>query len=519
MTPPDRAPAGDLLLLAVAVAAVSTSAPLIAGADAPSLSIAFWRNALSLPILAVWVLAQRSERAGWRARSTADRHRSMLAGAFLGAHFAAWIPSLSLHVGGVVGRARGDAARLGCADRPPARRADPPEHLGGDRPRSGRHAGAHRRRPVDLRAARCSATSSRMVGGMLAAAYVTVGAEVRRHVSTVSYALVCYATAAALLLALCVTTRQALTGYDRDTWLAIGGLVLGAQLLGHTLVNLVLRSLSPTAVSVAILFEILGATRDRTDRLRRDAARGRLAGRPPDRGRSGRRRPVRPRCQRPGRPRRCAHVTQPRFVPVLDLPDDWSGAITVVVQQGQVARPRRAPRRCRPPAPTAGARHARRGGLLGDRPRRRWRPRRGARRARCPLMAPLRAGRRPRGGRWPGGPCSSSSGIAPRASAAAAASPTEPMPGERARRCPSCGLLAFPRLAPAVITLDRARRRGAARPRAGRSRCRCTAASPASSSPARRWRRRSTARCARRSAWSWPTSGTSPASRGPSRTR
>lgn len=30
---------------------------------------------------------------------------------------------------------------------------------------------------------------------------------------------------------------------------------------------------------------------------------------------------------------------------------------------------------------------------------------------------------------------------------------TEPAPGERARRCPDCGLLAFPRLAPAVITL------------------------------------------------------------------
>ncbi|HZQ86973.1 MAG TPA: NAD(+) diphosphatase [Acidimicrobiales bacterium] len=30
---------------------------------------------------------------------------------------------------------------------------------------------------------------------------------------------------------------------------------------------------------------------------------------------------------------------------------------------------------------------------------------------------------------------------------------TEPSLGERARRCPSCGLLAFPRLAPAVITL------------------------------------------------------------------
>jgi NAD+ diphosphatase len=31
--------------------------------------------------------------------------------------------------------------------------------------------------------------------------------------------------------------------------------------------------------------------------------------------------------------------------------------------------------------------------------------------------------------------------------------PTEPAPGERAMRCPSCGLLAFPRLAPAVIVL------------------------------------------------------------------
>lgn len=33
------------------------------------------------------------------------------------------------------------------------------------------------------------------------------------------------------------------------------------------------------------------------------------------------------------------------------------------------------------------------------------------------------------------------------------ATPTEPARGERARRCPACGLLAFPRLAPAMITL------------------------------------------------------------------
>ncbi len=33
------------------------------------------------------------------------------------------------------------------------------------------------------------------------------------------------------------------------------------------------------------------------------------------------------------------------------------------------------------------------------------------------------------------------------------ATPTEVSPGERARRCPACGLLAFPRLAPAVIVV------------------------------------------------------------------
>jgi len=31
--------------------------------------------------------------------------------------------------------------------------------------------------------------------------------------------------------------------------------------------------------------------------------------------------------------------------------------------------------------------------------------------------------------------------------------PTEPAPGERARRCPACGLSAFPRLSPAIIVL------------------------------------------------------------------
>ncbi len=259
MVSSDRPPSGDFVLLGVAIVAVSTSAPLIAGASAPTLAIAFWRNVLALPVLGVWLLTRRGERKAWRARSTADRRLSRIAGLLLAAHFATWIPSLSY---------TSVASSVALVATQPVWAALIARRRGEHIERSAwigiglAIAGTVVLTGVDL------SISSRalfgdllaLVGGMLAAAYVTVGAEVRRSVSTVSYAFVCYATAAALLLALCVATGQELSGFDRDTWLAIGGLVLGAQLLGHTLMNLVLRSISPTAVSVAILFEILGAT-------------------------------------------------------------------------------------------------------------------------------------------------------------------------------------------------------------------------------------------------------------------
>jgi drug/metabolite transporter (DMT)-like permease len=259
MAPPQRPPAGDLLLLAVAVVAVSTSAPLIAGAEAPTLSIALWRNLLSLPVLGLWLLLRRAEREGWRGRSAVDRRRSWVAGALLAAHFATWVPSLSFTTvassvalvatqpvwAALIARRRGDLIHRSTWIGIGLALAGTVVLTGVDVSISGRALFG------DLLA---------LVGGMFAAAYVTIGADVRRQVSTASYAFACYGAASLLLLILCLATGQALTGYDRDTWLAIGGLVLGAQLLGHTLVNLVLRSISPTAVSVAILFEILGAT-------------------------------------------------------------------------------------------------------------------------------------------------------------------------------------------------------------------------------------------------------------------
>jgi drug/metabolite transporter (DMT)-like permease len=98
-----------------------------------------------------------------------------------------------------------------------------------------------------------------LLGGLFAAAYVVVGGEVRRSVSTTTYTTLCYSTAAALLLVVCLVGRQPLSGYAAVDWLKLAGITLGAQLLGHSLFNVVLRRVSATVVSLLVLLEIPGA--------------------------------------------------------------------------------------------------------------------------------------------------------------------------------------------------------------------------------------------------------------------
>lgn len=256
---PRRASIVDLVLLGVAVVAVSSSAPLIRAAAAPTLAIALWRNLLALPATGAWVLLRAGERAGWRARSLDERRLSRRSGLLLAGHFATWVPSLSF---------TSVASSVALVATQPvwaaliARRRG--EHVGRGTVAgiAVAFAGALALTGVDLTISARALFGDllALAGGILAAAYVTVGAQVRQTLSTAAYTLSCYGTAAAALLAVCVVSRQDLWGYDGATWLAIVGLVAGPQLLGHTLVNRVLRTISPTIVSVAILFEILGAS-------------------------------------------------------------------------------------------------------------------------------------------------------------------------------------------------------------------------------------------------------------------
>ena len=252
-----RPPAIDVAALAVAIAAVSTSAPLIAATAAPALAIAFWRNALAVAVL----LPVASWRARAELRSLTGRQWRLcvLAGLFLAGHFGTWVPSVLLTSvasatalvaiqpvwAAIIARAGGQQVSrriwvgIGVAV-----------------------AGAALLTGADLTlsARALLGDALAIVGGVLAACYVTAGAAVRASISTTTYTTVCYGTCAAVLLASCVVGGQPVTGYSADAWVKIVGLTVGAQLLGHSLVNTVLRSTSPTVVSLAILFEVPGAT-------------------------------------------------------------------------------------------------------------------------------------------------------------------------------------------------------------------------------------------------------------------
>ena len=81
--------------LAVAIVAVGGSGPLMAAMVVPALAIAFWRNALALVVLAPVTVVRLTRDAGDRP----DRKtllRCALAGALLAAHFATWVPSVTM---------------------------------------------------------------------------------------------------------------------------------------------------------------------------------------------------------------------------------------------------------------------------------------------------------------------------------------------------------------------------------------------------------------------------------------
>jgi drug/metabolite transporter (DMT)-like permease len=254
-------PALLALGLLVGCAAISFSPILVRVAHLPALALAFWRCLAGALLLAPFALRRagpRRARPSWR-----EARWLALSGACLALHFALWNASLALttvasstvlvscsplFVGMLAGPLLGEApsrqawAGIGLTIAGAALIA-----LG--------DAGA-----VDLGPRALLGDAMAFAGAAAIGAYLLIGRAVRQRLPATTYAASVYGIAAAVLLPACLLSGARLGGYPAGSWLAVGGVVAGPQLLGHTVFNALLATLTADLVALVILTEPVGAT-------------------------------------------------------------------------------------------------------------------------------------------------------------------------------------------------------------------------------------------------------------------
>lgn len=257
------------LWMAVGVLGISTSPILIRVAAMPALAMAFWRCLIGAAVLAPFTPRGRLERL-----ARGDLLRLAAAGVFLAAHFALWNASLGLTTVAAA------TTLVSCAPlfvglgsvflgEPPSRRmwagivvatvgavvigvgdASIVGSVGGVRGGASGPPGGNALLGDVLAFA----------GALAMAAYLLLGRVARQRLPVSTYAASVYGVAAATLLPACLLTGSSLAGYPAASWLALAGVVAGPQLLGHTVFNALLATVSATVVAVVLLLEPVVAT-------------------------------------------------------------------------------------------------------------------------------------------------------------------------------------------------------------------------------------------------------------------
>lgn len=248
----------DFAILALGVSAVSTAAVLIREADAPALVIAAYRLTLASAPLAVLAGVRRTP---VLPAGAGPKALTVLAGAFLAAHFGFWIASVkdtsiitsvvlvtaqplfvALASGPLLGERPGGLTWAGIAVAGGGALLMVGEDLG---------AGGDALRG-DLFAA---------LGAAFAAAYIMTGRALRTGGSGwLPYVTAVYSVSALLLVAGAAVAGESFGGYNGETYLFFVLLALVPQLIGHSAINRSLGYLPAASVAIAILGEPVGAT-------------------------------------------------------------------------------------------------------------------------------------------------------------------------------------------------------------------------------------------------------------------
>jgi len=246
------------LTLFVGVAAVSFAAVFIRLADAPPMVIATYRMAIAAIVL-LPVASIKSMR-GLKRLSKRDIFLILLSSISLALHFGLWITSLEY---------TSIASSVVLVTSHPAFVAVLSYFLWGERLGKLTIGGIAVALVgvIVINYGGFAFGSQAVLGNLLAlaagfvvAAYLIIGGQLRERIDLLSYLALIYTGAAVILLAATLIMGYSLFGYSPGTYLMMVLLALVPQLIGHSFLNLAVRLVPVTLVSVAILGEPVGAT-------------------------------------------------------------------------------------------------------------------------------------------------------------------------------------------------------------------------------------------------------------------
>lgn len=239
----------DLLRLGVGILGIGTSGPLIAMSTMPITTLIFWRNLGGAFLMAPFALRHRQ----WRDR--VGLKWSVIAGLLLALHFCGFFLSM---------RWTSVAAGTAIVALQPIFAALFVKITGGEIPSRAwlgmavSFAGVLLISGIDLNISVRTffGDLASFVSAALAALYMMAGSRAQETIETATYTSVAYFVCAVAVLPISIFSSLPVLHFSGREWWIVIGLVLGAQILGHTMFNSALKRVSPAVVSLIIFFEV-----------------------------------------------------------------------------------------------------------------------------------------------------------------------------------------------------------------------------------------------------------------------
>ena len=237
----------DLIRLGIGIIGIGTSGPLIAMSTMPVLTLIFWRNLGGSLLTLPFALRHSRDKVGMK--------WAVIAGVVLALHFVGFFLAMRMTT---------VAAGTALVALQPIFAALFVKLSGGHIPSTAwlgmivSFVGVVLVSGVDLQISVKSFLGdlAALISAALAAAYIIAGSKAQRTLETTTYTTICYFVCSITALPMALIAGNQIFSFSAKEWWILLGLILGAQLLGHSMFNSVLKRVSPAIVSLIVFFEV-----------------------------------------------------------------------------------------------------------------------------------------------------------------------------------------------------------------------------------------------------------------------